>query len=173
MIKYLFIAALFVTNYSYANSEASECSKIKSDSKRLLCYDLIFKEADATLVGEKAPAPKKIKTVTPKPNKVVNKKTSENEDNFGLSYEQIKKTKKIEDNKAIRSSIIRVTKQVSRKITFRLENGQVWKSEAALGANKAAQFKKGSNIELVKVRMGGYSMVNTKTNSRIKVKRIK
>ena len=173
MIKYLFIAALFVTNYSYANSEASECSKIKSDSKRLLCYDLIFKEADTTLVGEKAPATKKIKTVTPKPNKVVNKKTSENEDNFGLSYEQIKKTKKIEDNKAIRSSIIRVTKQVSRKITFRLENGQVWKSEAALGANKAAQFKKGSNIELVKVRMGGYSMVNTKTNSRIKVKRIK
>ena len=44
MIKYLFIAALFVTNYSYANSEASECSKIKSDSKRLFCYDLIFKE---------------------------------------------------------------------------------------------------------------------------------
>ena len=173
MIKYLFIAALFATNYSYANSEASECSKIKSDSKRLLCYDLIFKEADATLAGEKAPATKKIKTVTPEPNKVVNKKTSENEDNFGLSYEQIKKTKKIEDNKAIRSSIIRVTKQVSRKITFRLENGQVWKSEAALGANKAAQFKKGSNIELVKVRMGGYSMVNTKTNSRIKVKRIK
>ena len=173
MIKYLFIAALFVTNYSYANSEASECSKIKSDSKRLLCYDLIFKEADTTLVGEKAPATKKIKTVTPKPNKVANKKTSENEDNFGLSYEQIKKTKKIEDKKAIRSSIIRVTKQVSRKITFRLENGQVWKSEAALGANKAAQFKKGSNIELVKVRMGGYSMVNTKTNSRIKVKRIK
>ena len=173
MIKYLFIAALFVTNYSYANSEASECSKIKSDSKRLLCYDLIFKEADTTLVGEKAPATKKIKTVTPKPNKVANKKTSENEDNFGLSYEQIKKSKKIEDNKAIRSSIIRVTKQVSRKITFRLENGQVWKSEAALGANKAAQYKKGSNIELVKVRMGGYSMVNTKTNSRIKVKRIK
>ena len=173
MIKYLFIVALFVTNYSYANSEASECSKIKSDSKRLLCYDLIFKEADTTLVGEKAPATKKIKTVTSKPNKVANKKTSENEDNFGLSYEQIKKSKKIEDNKAIRSSIIRVTKQVSRKITFRLENGQVWKSEAALGANKAAQFKKGSNIELVKVRMGGYSMVNTKTNSRIKVKRIK
>ena len=173
MIKYLFITALFVTNYSYANSEASECSKIKSDSKRLLCYDLIFKEADTTLVGEKAPATKKIKTVTPEPNKVVNKKTSENEDNFGLSYEQIRKAEKIEDNKAIRSSIVRVTKQVSRKITFRLENGQVWKSEAALGANKAAQFKKGSNIELVKVRMGGYSMVNTKTNSRIKVKRIK
>ena len=173
MIKYLFITALFVTNYSYANSEASECSKIKSDSKRLLCYDLIFKEAETTLVGEKSPATKKIKTVTPEPNKVVNKKTSENEDNFGLSYEQIRKAEKIEDNKAIRSSIVRVTKQVSRKITFILENGQVWKSEAALGANKAAQLKEGSNIELVKVRMGGYSMVNTKTNSRIKVKRIK
>ncbi|MDB9790106.1 hypothetical protein OAB58_01000 [Gammaproteobacteria bacterium] len=37
----------------------------------------------------------------------------------------------------------------------------------------AAQFKKGSNIELVKVRLGGYSMINTKTNSRIKVKRVK
>ena len=104
---------------------------------------------------------------------IVDKNTTNKEDNFGLSYGQIRKAEKIEDNKAIRSSIVRVTKQVSRKITFRLENGQIWKSEAALGANKAAQFKKGSNIELVKVRLGGYSMVNTKTNSRIKVKRVK
>ena len=170
MIKYLFIAALFITNYSYANSEAAECSKIKSDSKRLLCYDLIYKKSSSVLVEKKVPVTKKIKAVKPKPNKIVDKNTTKKEDNFGLSYEQIRK---IEDKKAIRSSIVRVTKQVSRKITFRLENGQVWRSEAALGANKAAQFKKGSNIELVKVRMGGYSMVNTKTNSRIKVKRIK
>jgi hypothetical protein len=125
------------------------------------------------LVEKKVPVTKKIKAVKPKPDKIVDKNTTKKEDNFGLSYEQIRKAEKIEDKKAIRSSIVRVTKQVSRKITFRLENGQVWKSEAALGANKAAQFKKGSNIELVKVRMGGYSMVNTKTNSRIKVKRIK
>jgi hypothetical protein len=173
MIKYLFIAALFITNYSYANSEAAECSKIKSDSKRLLCYDLIYKKSSSVLVEKKVPVIKKIKAVKPKPDKIVDKNTTKKEDNFGLSYEQIRKAEKIEDKKAIRSSIVRVTKQVSRKITFRLENGQVWKSEAALGANKAAQFKKGSNIELVKVRMGGYSMVNTKTNSRIKVKRIK
>lgn len=173
MIKYLFIAALFITNYSYANSEAAECSKIKSDSKRLLCYDLIFKESNSVLVEKKVPVTKKIKAVKQKPEKILDKNTTKKEDNFGLSYEQIRKAEKIEDKKAIRSSIVRVTKQVSRKITFRLENGQVWKSEAALGANKAAQFKKGSNIELVKVRLGGYSMINTTTNSRIKVKRIK
>lgn len=173
MIKYLFIAALFITNYSYANSKTSDCVKIKSDSKRLLCYDLIFNEASPTLAEEKKPIEKKIEIVSSNSNKAVDKKSLEKEDNFGLSYKQIKEVEKIEDKKAIRSSITRVTKQVSRKITFRLENGQVWKSESALGASKIAQFKKGSNIELVKARLGGYSMVNTKTNTRIKVKRIK
>ena len=46
MIRYLFIAALFISNFSYANSIASECSKISSDKERLSCYDEIFKEVD-------------------------------------------------------------------------------------------------------------------------------
>ena len=176
MTKYLFIAALLLSNFSYANSAASKCAKIVSDKERLSCYDLVFKDT-SDLITEKVE--KESNPIEPIGKKALNnkpktaKKPSEAEDNFGLSYQQIKKVKQIEDSGAIRSKITRVTKQVSRKVTFRLENGQVWKSEAALGANKVAQFKKGSNIELIKSRMGGYSMVNLKTNSRIKIKRIK
>jgi hypothetical protein len=176
MTKYIFIAALLMSNFSYANSDASKCAKIISDKERLSCYDLVFKDT-SDLITEKVE--KESNPIEPIRKKALNnkpktaKKPSEAEDNFGLSYQQIKKVKQIEDSGAIRSKITRVTKQVSRKVTFRLENGQVWKSEAALGANKVAQFKKGSSVELIKSRMGGYSMVNLKTNSRIKIKRIK
>ena len=176
MIRYLFITALFISNFSYANSIAYECSKISSDKERLSCYDEIFKDVDqVTLISaeEKIDVVKTVEKKTEINEPKVNKKISKNDDNFGLSYQQIKKAQKIEDSEAIRSRIIRVTKQVSRKITFRLENGQVWKSESALGANKAAQFKKGTDVELVKSRMGGYSMVNAKTNARIKINRVK
>lgn len=177
MIRYLFITALFISNFSYANSIAYECSKISSDKERLSCYDEIFKEVDQVTpissAEEKIAVVKTVEKKTEINEPKVNKKISKNDDNFGLSYQQIKKAQKIEDSEAIRSRIIRVTKQVSRKITFRLENGQVWKSESALGANKAAQFKKGTDVELVKSRMGGYSMVNAKTNARIKINRVK
>ena len=39
MTKYLFIAALLMSNFSYASSDASKCAKIISDKERLSCYD--------------------------------------------------------------------------------------------------------------------------------------
>ena len=86
MIKYLFIAALFITNYSYANSEAAECSKIKSDSKRLLCYDLIYKKSSSVLVEKKVPVTKKIKAVKPKPDKIVDKNTTKKYPSLRLNF---------------------------------------------------------------------------------------
>ena len=54
MTKYLFIAALLMSNFSYANSDASKCAKIISDKERLSCYDLVFKDTSDLITEKKA-----------------------------------------------------------------------------------------------------------------------
>ena len=78
MIRYLFIAALFVSNFSYANSKASECSKISSDKERLSCYDEIFKEVGQVIpisaeekIAVVKTAKKKTEVNKPKVNKKI------------------------------------------------------------------------------------------------------
>ena len=111
MTKYLFIAALLISNFSYANSDASKCAKIISDKERLSCYDLVFKDTSdlITEIVEKESnpiEPIRKKALNNKPK--TSKKPSEAEDNFGLSYQQIKKVKYIEDSGAIRSKRIKI-----------------------------------------------------------------
>ena len=85
MIRYLFITALFISNFSYANSIAYECSKISSDKERLSCYDEIFKDVDQVTpisAEEKIAVVKTVEKKTEINEPKVNKKILKNDNNF-------------------------------------------------------------------------------------------
>ena len=91
---------------------------------------------------------------------------------FGLSNRQ-KQDANIQVIKSqLASSISSVAKAVGGKTRFKLSNDQLWESQSVLSSIKLNNFRAKNKIVIEEATMGGFLMINTSSNVKIKVKRI-
>ncbi len=159
-MKNFFIAIfLFTTFHSFAEVKLEDCATIKSDVKRLACYDYIL-----TGVSKSSEELVKNENVTPAQTEEIS--------TFGLSNRQ-KQDANIQVIKSqLASSISSVAKAVGGKTRFKLSNDQLWESQSVLSSIKLNNFRAKNKIVIEEATMGGFWMINTSSNVKIKVKRI-
>jgi hypothetical protein len=168
MIKYLFIIALFISNFAYANIDAAKCAGIGSDQERLDCYDLIFKANDELPLDSniKTLITPAIKAVTPADSiRIENKATKEKD--FGLPKTKIKNSAK----NSIKTSVVKINKTKSGKLIFTLENEQKWTAETTYRARN--MFKPETAVILEEAPVSGFYMINISNKQKIRIKRLK
>ena len=159
MKKFFLATFLFITFHSFAEVKLEDCATIKSDVKRLACYDYI-------LTG----VSKSSKELVKKEN--VASAQTEEISTFGLSNRQ-KQDANIQVIKSqLASSISSVAKAVGGKTRFKLSNDQLWESQSVLSSIKLNNFRAKNKIVIEEATMGGFWMINTSSNVKIKVKRI-
>ena len=165
MKKYFLV--IFIISMYELNAEVKleDCASIKSDIKRLACYDYL-----TTGVSKTSEELSKIESN--ENSSEDNKTISKEEANFGLSNKQ-KIEAQIQVNKLQLNSIIsNVSKVVGGKTRFKLSNDQLWESQSVLSSIKLNNFRVKNNIVIEEANMGGFWMINISSNVKIKVKRI-
>ena len=159
MKKFFIALFLFTTFHSFAEVKLEDCATIKSDVKRLACYDYIL-----TGVSKSSEELAKKENVT--------SAQAEEISTFGLSNRQ-KQDANIQVIKSqLASSISSVAKAVGGKTRFKLSNDQLWESQSVLSSIKLNNFRAKNKIVIEEATMGGFWMINTSSNVKIKVKRI-
>ena len=159
MKKFFITTFLFIAFHSFAEVKLEDCATIKSDAKRLACYDYIL-----TGVSKSSEELVKKENVTPD--------QAEEISTFGLSNKQ-KQDANIQVFKSqLASSISSVAKAVWGKTRFKLSNDQLWESHSVLSSIKLNNFRAKNKIVIEEATMGGFWMINTSSNVKIKVKRI-
>lgn len=165
MKKYFLVIITFSLFELNAEVKLEDCASIKSDIKRLACYDYLTTGASKTseeLVKKESKSTPS-EAVTP---------VSKEEANFGLSKKQ-KIEAQIQVNKTqLNSKISDVSKATGGKTRFKLLNDQLWESQSVLSSIKLNNFRVKNNIIIEEANMGGFWMINTSSNVKIKVKRI-
>lgn len=165
MKKYFLAIITFSLFQLNAEVKLEDCASIKSDIKRLACYDYLTTGASKTseeLVKKESKSTTS-EAVTP---------VSKEEANFGLSKKQ-KIEAQIQVNKTqLNSKISDVSKATGGKTRFKLLNDQLWESQSVLSSIKLNNFRVKNNIIIEEANMGGFWMINTSSNVKIKVKRI-
>ena len=165
MKKYFLVIITFSLFELNAEVKLEDCASIKSDIKRLACYDYLTTGASKTseeLVKKESKSTPS-EAVTP---------VSKEEANFGLSKKQ-KIEAQIQVNKTqLNSTISDVSKATGGKTRFKLLNDQLWESQSVLSSIKLNNFRVKNNIIIEEANMGGFWMINTSSNVKIKVKRI-
>ena len=159
MKNFLIVTFLFITVHGFAEVKLEDCATIQSDVKRLACYDYIL-----TGVSKTSEELVKKENVTPA--------QSEEISTFGLSNKQ-KQDANIQVIKSkLASSISSVAKAVGGKTRFKLSNDQLWESQSVLSSIKLNNFRVQNKIVIEEATMGGFWMINTSSNVKIKVKRV-
>ena len=165
MKKYFLAIITFSLFQLNAEVKLEDCASIKSDIKRLACYDYLTTGASKTseeLVKKKSESTPS-EAITP---------VSKEEANFDLSKKQ-KIEAQIQVNKTqLNSKISDVSKATGGKTRFKLLNDQLWESQSVLSSIKLNNFRVKNNIIIEEANMGGFWMINTSSNVKIKVKRI-
>mgnify|MGYP001412178452 CR=1 FL=1 len=165
MKKYFLAIITFSLFQLNAEVKLEDCASIKSDIKRLACYDYLTTGASKTSEELVKKESKSIpsEAITP---------VSKEEANFGLSKKQ-KIEAQIQVNKTqLNSKISDVSKATGGKTRFKLLNDQLWESQSVLSSIKLNNFRVKNNIIIEEANMGGFWMINTSSNVKIKVKRI-
>ena len=167
MKKYFLV--IFIISMYELNAEVKleDCASIKSDIKRLACYDYLTTGVSKT---SEELSKKESNDTSSVDND--NETISKEEANFGLSNKQ-KIEAQIQVNKLQLNSIIsNVSKVVGGKTRFKLSNDQLWESQSVLSSIKLNNFRVKNNIVIEAANMGGFWMINISSNVKIKVKRI-
>ncbi len=167
MKKYFLV--IFIISMYELNAEVKleDCASIKSDIKRLACYDYLTTGVSKT---SEELSKKESNDTSSVDND--NETISKEEANFGLSNKQ-KIEAQIQVNKLQLNSIIsNVSKVVGGKTRFKLSNDQLWESQSVLSSIKLNNFRVKNNIVIEEANMGGFWMINISSNVKIKVKRI-
>lgn len=148
-----------------AEVKLEDCASIKSDIKRLACYDYLTTGVSKT---SEELSKKESNDSSSEDNETISKE----EANFGLSNKQ-KIEAQIQVNKLqLNSKISNVSKVVGGKTRFKLSNDQLWESQSVLSSIKLNNFRVKNNIVIEEANMGGFWMINISSNVKIKVKRI-
>jgi len=168
MMKYLLSIAFLVSNFAYANIEATKCSKVVSDKERLNCYDLIFKTNDNIPLASDTNNRKILANKTIELDKLIteNNKASKDSD-FGLPKTKTKNLLK----SSIKTSIVSIKKTKNGKLIFTLKNEQKWIAETSYRARN--MFKPKTVINLEEAPVSGFYMVNISNKHKIRIKRLK
>ena len=165
MKKYFLV--IFIISMYELNAEVKleDCASIKSDIKRLACYDYLTTGVSKT---SEELSKKESNDTSSEDNETISKE----EANFGLSNKQ-KIEAQIQVNKLqLNSKISNVSKEVGGKTRFKLSNDQLWESQSVLSSIKLNNFRVKNNIVIEEANMGGFWMINISSNVKIKVKRI-
>ena len=165
MKKYFLV--IFIISIYELNAEVKleDCASIKSDIKRLACYDYLTTGVSKT---SEELSKKESNDTSSEDNETISKE----EANFGLSNKQ-KIEAQIQVNKLqLNSKISNVSKVVGGKTRFMLSNDQLWESQSVLSSIKLNNFRVKNNIVIEEANMGGFWMINISSNVKIKVKRI-
>ena len=165
MKKYFLV--IFIISMYELNAEVKleDCASIKSDIKRLACYDYLTTGVSKT---SEELSKKESNDTSSEDNETISKE----EANFGLSNKQ-KIEAQIQVNKLqLNSKISNVSKVVGGKTRFKLSNDQLWESQSVLSSIKLNNFIVKNNIVIEEANMGGFWMINISSNVKIKVKRI-
>ena len=165
MKKYFLV--IFIISMYELNAEVKleDCASIKSDIKRLACYDYLTTGVSKT---SEELSKKESNDSSSEDNETISKE----EANFGLSNKQ-KIEAQIQVNKLqLNSKISNVSKVVGGKTRFKLSNDQLWESQSVLSSIKLYNFRVKNNIVIEEANMGGFWMINISSNVKIKVKRI-
>jgi|TARA_X000000368_G_scaffold137051_1_gene107714 hypothetical protein len=165
MKKYFLV--IFIISMYELNAEVKleDCASIKSDIKRLACYDYLTTGVSKT---SEELSKKESNDTSSEDNETISKE----EANFGLSNKQ-KIEAQIQVNKLqLNSKISNVSKVVGGKTRFKLSNDQLWESQSVLSSIKLNNFRVKNNIVIEEANMGGFWMINISSNVKIKVKRI-
>ena len=165
MKKYFLV--IFIISMYELNAEVKleDCASIKSDIKRLACYDYLTTGVSKT---SEELSKKESNDSSSEDNETISKE----EANFGLSNKQ-KIEAQIQVNKLqLNSKISNVSKVVGGKTRFKLSNDQLWESQSVLSSIKLNKFRVKNNIVIEEANMGGFWMINISSNVKIKVKRI-
>ena len=158
----IFIISMFELN---AEVKLEDCASIKSDIKRLACYDYLTTGVSKT---SEELSKKESNDSSSEDNETISKE----EANFGLSNKQ-KIEAQIQVNKLqLNSKISNVSKVIGGKTRFKLSNDQLWESQSVLSSIKLNNFRVKNNIVIEEANMGGFWMINISSNVKIKVKRI-
>lgn len=169
----LFLSIFLSVANLIADDSAFDCAKIDSDKERLACYDNIFQikeDLSDTIALENIITSDEIIITDIKKStaKINDKQIAE----FGLTDNQ-KKAANIQVKKiTITTSISNVIKSKGGKTRFRLENKQLWESQSVLSSIKLINFKAKNEIIIEESTLGGFWMINKRSNVRIKVKRV-
>ena len=169
----LFLSIFLSVANLIAEDSAFDCAKIDSDKERLACYDNIFQikeDLSDTVAIENIITSDEIAITDIKKStaKINDKQIAE----FGLTDNQ-KKAANIQVKKiTITTSISNVIKSKGGKTRFRLENKQLWESQSVLSSIKLINFKTKNEIIIEESTLGGFWMINKRSNVRIKVKRV-
>lgn len=165
-MKKYFLVILIISMYELnAEVKLEDCASIKSDIKRLACYDYLTTGVSKT---SEELSKKESNDTSSEDNETISKE----EANFGLSNKQ-KIEAQIQVNKLqLNSKISNVSKVVGGKTRFKLSNDQLWESQSVLSSIKLNNFRVKNNIVIEEANMGGFWMINISSNVKIKVKRI-
>ena len=169
----LFLSIFLSVANLIAEDSAFDCAKIDSDEERLACYDNIFQikeDLSDTVALENIITSDEIIITDIKKStaQISDKQIAE----FGLTDNQ-KKAANIQVKKiTITTSISNVIKSKGGKTRFRLENKQLWESQSVLSSIKLINFKAKNEIIIEESTLGGFWMINKRSNVRIKVKRV-
>lgn len=127
-------------------SDLSHCQSIKSDSKRLTCYDNLATRLNAA--KNIISTPKEVKPIVT--------------EQFGL------KEKRINEPEQITATITKIKKSQFGLLTVYLDNEQIWKQ------SDSARFfiKVNDKIEVKKAAFGSFMMKKVGSNKTIRVKRL-
>lgn len=165
MKKYLLTILTLYIVQTNAEVKLEDCASIKSDIKRLACYDYLT-------TGVSKTSDELVKNESNKPGEQVLKSVNDEQDDFGLSNKQ-KKDADINIAKSqLKSKISSRSKTFGGKTRFQLENDQLWESQSVLSSIKLNNFRAKNSIIIEEANMGGFWMINTSSNVKIKVKRI-
>jgi hypothetical protein len=168
-----FLTATFSISLS-ASPDPMDCAEIKSDKKRLECFDSIFFKPlespqkpvlESPRVDKKEVLEKVKETRSEEPVRT-------QESRFGLSQKQIEELDPKTVSNSIKTNIKKPIKLFTGKYRFELENGQVWESYTALARHQASPFKKDLKVEIEKSQMGSFWIIDISSGKRVKVKRI-
>ena len=167
-MKKYFLVIFTISMYELnAEVKLEDCASIKSDIKRLACYDYLTTGVSKT---SEELSKKESNDTSSVDND--NETISKEEANFGLSNKQ-KIEAQIQVNKLqLNSKISNVSKVVGGKTRFKLSNDQLWESQSVLSSIKLNNFRVKNNIVIEEANMGGFWMINISSNVKIKVKRI-
>ena len=165
-MKKYFLVIFTISMYELnAEVKLEDCASIKSDIKRLACYDYLTTGVSKT---SEELSKKESNDTSSEDNETISKE----EANFGLSNKQ-KIEAQIQVNKLqLNSKISNVSKVVGGKTRFKLSNDQLWESQSVLSSIKLNNFRVKNNIVIEEANMGGFWMINISSNVKIKVKRI-
>jgi hypothetical protein len=156
-------AAPFVLADEAFVTSALECRAVESAEKRLACYDKVVdghNARSAPVASANAGT-----TAAAAASTAPTAATKEAEDEFGLPP-MAETDDKIDRIEAI---VVKVSTSSSRKMTFELDNGQVWRQTTF----SSLRVKDGDEVIIRRRSFGSHSLSMEGTSRSMKVKRVK